>query len=77
MKRYHTDYCCGDETALVATDSEWSTIVNALRTAAAYYERAGENRLDNPLDGRMMAQFRRQAAEARALADKIAEEAGV
>jgi hypothetical protein len=69
MNRFNQD---GLHNVYHVPDSEWSTIVNALRTAAGVY--------DDIVMGsspRHSEQFSRQAAKARALADKIAEEAGV
>lgn len=62
--------------ALIATESEWSTIVNALRTAAGSYSETA-HLFEECGNERMAEQFERQASEALALADKIAEEAGV
>jgi hypothetical protein len=75
MKRFHTDYCCGDESALVARDSEWSIIVNALRAAADHYNDIAGELMDVRPD--LCSQMGRQALDALALADKIAEEVGV
>lgn len=62
--------------ALTLTESNWSTVANALRYAANGYS---ENAYDCDRNNlpRLAEQFRKQRAEALRLADWISNEAGV